>query len=110
MGLPPVGSVVLIPFPFADFSKIKTRPALVVAHAEFNNLVVCQISSKNLAPKSSVRLGTSDFEKAGLLIDSFIRPNKLSTIEKHLVIKGLGVIKPAKRKEVLQKLRTLFKD
>ncbi len=110
MGLPPVGTVILVPFPFADFSKVKTRPALVVAHAEFNNLLVCQISSKNLAPKSSIRLSKDDFVKAGLLVDSFIRPNKLSTIEKHLVLKELGTVKTTKRKEVLQKLRTLFKD
>jgi mRNA interferase MazF len=41
-----IGDVVLVPFPYADFSKFKKRPALVVGRAEFDNLNLCQITSK----------------------------------------------------------------
>jgi hypothetical protein len=41
------GNIVLIPFPFAELTNIKVRPAVVVATTrdKFSDLILCAISS-----------------------------------------------------------------
>lgn len=39
------GNIILIPFPFADLTGIKTRPALVLSQSSFD-VVVCFITSQ----------------------------------------------------------------
>ena len=108
MGLPPIGSVVIIAFPFADFRGYKNRPALVVAHAEFNNLVVCHITTNQATSQNAIRLGVNDFLSSGLRIVSYIRPDKLFTLEPSVVQAGAGSITPAKLTEVKKTLQSLF--
>lgn len=108
MGLPAVGAVVLIPFPYADFAKLKRRPALVVAKAEFDNLIVCQITSKPYTSQKAILLPATAFETGGLALPSFVRPDKLFTIDGSLVEQELGNLKKAYRSQVLQSLRKLF--
>jgi mRNA interferase MazF len=38
--------VVVLPFPFADLSETKRRPRMVVARADANAVVLCQITSQ----------------------------------------------------------------
>ena len=61
MGTFTVGDVVLIPFPYADFTRYKKRPALIVGLAEFNNVILCQITSKAETSKRAVSLNDASF-------------------------------------------------
>jgi mRNA interferase MazF len=79
MGVFAVGQVVLVPFPYADFTRLKKRPALVISKAEFNNLILCQITSNALTSQRAIELADDDFEEGNLPIKSFIRPDKLFT-------------------------------
>ena len=73
------GDVVVPPFPFADLSETKRRPAMVVAHADDIAIVICQIASQIVNAPDAVRLDTSDFESGSLKKLSNIRPNRLFT-------------------------------
>ncbi|WP_368489570.1 hypothetical protein [Clostridium sp. BJN0013] len=42
------GDVVVVPFPFSDLSNSKRRPALVLANLEGYDLILSQITSKNI--------------------------------------------------------------
>jgi mRNA interferase MazF len=42
------GDVVVVPFPFSDFTDVKRRPALVVAELSGDDLILCQITSQNV--------------------------------------------------------------
>jgi mRNA interferase MazF len=42
------GDVVIIPFPFSDLSSSKRRPALVLAGLKGNDIILCQITSKEV--------------------------------------------------------------
>jgi hypothetical protein len=42
------GDVVVIPFSFSDLSQSKRRPALIVAQFEGKDVILCQITSKNI--------------------------------------------------------------
>lgn len=108
MGTFTVGEVVLIPFPYADFSKFKKRPALVVGTAEFDNLILCQITSRAETSKKAIPLSDSDFEQGTLSLDSFIRPDKLFTVEQSIVEKSVGILNDKKLEIVKLKIRQIF--
>src|SRR5579884_3258829 len=98
MGSFTVGDVVLVNFPYADFSAFKIRPALVVGLAEFDNFITCQITSKSNSSKRSISLSDNEFKTGSLKVDSYIRPDKLFTIEKSVVHTKAGSLKDSKTK------------
>lgn len=108
MGLSAVGSIVVVAFPFSDFRGYKKRPALVVAHAEFNNLIVCQITTNEATSKRAISLNGNDFSSGGLPAVSYIRPDKLFTLEPSVVLSKAGSISSPKLREVKQALKQLF--
>jgi len=108
MGAPAVGDVVLIPFPYADFTRFKKRPALVVGKADFNNLILCQITSKADTSKRAVSLHSVDFLKGTLRISSYIRFDKLFTVEPSIITATVGTIKANKSTLVRSRIRELF--
>ena len=55
------GDVVVIPFPFSDLSGNKRRPALVLATLPGNDIILCQISSRNRKDKFTTALSLTDF-------------------------------------------------
>lgn len=108
MGAFAVGSVVLVPFPYADFSRMKKRPALVVGEAEFDNLILCQITSKVDTSQRAISLHSADFSEGTLRIDSYIRFDKLFTVEPSIIIGTAGAIKSRKSRLVRSRIRGLF--
>ena len=110
MGTFAVGDVVLITFPYADFSKFKKRPALVVGRAEFDNLILCQITSKAETSKRALLLTDQDFRVGSLHLDSYIRPDKLFTVETTIIEKIIGRLHRRPKQTVLSRVRSLFED
>jgi mRNA interferase MazF len=108
MGSFTIGSVVLISFPYADFSKFKKRPALVVGKAEFNNLILCQITSKADTSKTAVQLNDVDFVNGSLNLTSYVRPDKLFTIEQSVIEEKIGLLADSKIKLVRLNISKLF--
>ena len=101
------GDVVVIPFPFSDLSSSKRRPALVVAVASSDDIILAQITSRNFKDGCSVELTDEDFVNGGLSIDSNVRPNKLFTAEIGIVAYKAGCIKAQKMKDVASAITTL---
>lgn len=108
MGKPVVGEVVVLPFPQTDLQPGKRRPALVVADLSGDDLILCQITTQSRRDGYSVALTSSDFESGRLNVDSFIRPNRLFTIDRSLIIYTAAKVKPSKMEEVRAKIRELF--
>ena len=108
MGKPIVGEVVVLPFPQTNLQSGKRRPALVVADLAGDDLVLCQITSQARSDGYSVLLAVGDFECGRLSVDSFVRSNRLFTVEQSVILYAAGKIKDAKLQEVKAKLRQLF--
>lgn len=108
MGSFAVGEIVLVAFPYANFSRFKKRPALVIGIAEFDNLILCQITSKAETSKRAIPLADKDFVSGGLNLDSFIRPDKIFTIEKTVIENNVGRLNAAKIEQVKLQVRRLF--
>ena len=108
MGKPVVGEVVVFPFPQTNLQSGKRRPALVVADLKGDDLILCQITSQARSDGYSVPLTAADFERGRLVRNSFIRPNRLFTVEQSLILYAAGKVKTEKLSEIRAKIRQLF--
>jgi mRNA interferase MazF len=104
------GDIVVIPFPFSDLSQSKRRPALVISVLEGEDLILCQITSRTLKDRYSVSLHNDDFEQGSLEKESNVRPNRLFTAEKSIVIYKIGVLKKVKLNEIVKKVVDIIRS
>jgi len=84
------------------------RPAMVLACVEFDNLILCQITSKPYSSKSAIRLESSDFSKGRLPVVSFVRPDKLFTADATIIKDIAGKVTKQKQQEIAKKVRNIF--
>jgi len=84
------GDIVLVPFPFTDLTGSKLRPAVVLVESS-NDVVVAFITSQNKwEDEYSLKIKAS--ESNGLKVDSFLRLNKITTLNKDLMVGKLGIL------------------
>ena len=86
------GGVVVIPFPFSDLSMAKRRPALILANLAGDDILLCQITSHCSNEKYKIPLKTTDFQSGTLPVDSYIRPERIFTADKNIILKTVGII------------------
>lgn len=91
-----IGQIVLVNFPFSDLTRQKLRPCLVIGLAEFGDVLVCQITSKRYSSRRAISLTKKDFQSGSLIVDSFIRPDKIATLEQDMMLQILGTLKTSK--------------
>ncbi len=102
------GDIVVIPFPFSDFTDFKKRPAYVAAALESEDLILCQITSRYHSDKYSVGLSDEDFLMGSIKQKSFIRPNHIITTSKKIILYKIGSIKKNKIEEVTDIIFKIF--
>ena len=89
------GAVVLVPFPFTDQTAIKKRPAIVISSPAYNDLrpdlVIMAVTSQMRAAGEFDGLLLSDWQNAGLLKPSAVKP-VFTTIVRSLVLRSLGTL------------------
>lgn len=106
--------IVLVPFPFDDFSSSKLRPAICLTNSigQYNH-VVCAFITSNFSATvepSDILLLSHDagFTLTGLKISSAIRLHRLVTIPEKLILRILGELPLTTINEVQGKLKKLF--
>lgn len=88
------GDVILIPFPFTDFSTLKQRPAVIFSSSSFNDshpdVIVMAITSQipQDIPEEDYLLNNEENLSAGLPKPSLIKTTKIVTINKILIRKN----------------------
>src|SRR5438477_7138747 len=108
------GDVVLVPFPFADLTGRKRRPAVIVsADPQGIELIVAFITSvlTNRSPRGAeVELLQMDpeFRSSGLKVDSLIRLDKLVTLSSNVISRRLGTTGPVTQTKIDAMLRRAF--
>lgn len=109
-------SIVLVPFPFDDFSATKVRPALCLTGeiGRFGHVIIAFVSSRVPDdPHESdlvIRKGSSRWDGTGLAVDSVIRLHRVVTIPRDLIKRRLGTIGPDLQREVRDKFFGLFEE
>jgi mRNA interferase MazF len=108
------GKIVLVSFPFDDFSIQKVRPALCLTDpmGQFSHVVVAFISSK--VPEN---IEQTDFiidpdqvawGNTGLLTTSYLRLHKLVSIPLSLILRELGDFPELMENELSEKIKLMF--
>lgn len=86
------GDIVLVPFPFADLSATKTRPAVVVSsqiyHQTEPDIIIAAITSQ-VQHRGNTDTFLNDWQSAGLLKPSLVKAS-LATLEPSMVKHKLG--------------------
>jgi mRNA interferase MazF len=103
------GDVVLIPFPFTNLTATKTRPAVVVSSAAYqgvrSELLLAYVSSQIAKAIAPIDYVLNDWQAAGLLKPSFVRP-KVAAIEPTLIVHQVGCLSVQDLREVDRRLRS----
>lgn len=97
------GDVVVIRIPFTDLSSDKKRPALVIANLDGEDLILCQITSKEPL-NNFVKLTQKDFILSKLDVNSFVRVDKIFTLDSKMIEYKIGKITQDKITQVETKL------
>ncbi|OGE31812.1 hypothetical protein A2631_01625 [Candidatus Daviesbacteria bacterium RIFCSPHIGHO2_01_FULL_44_29] len=108
MGKLAVGNVVLVTFPFSNLKGQKVRPALVLANVEFDNLILCQITSKSYTSKTAVLIKAEDFKSGKLPVLSFVRPDKLFAADATIIRNVVGDLNSKSKNLIIKRVRELF--
>lgn len=102
------GNVVVLPFPFTDLSSAKKRPALILANLIGDDYIMLQITSKNVHDAYAIPLLTTDFSSGSLHQDGNIRPNKIFTLDKKLILYKIGHLNNAKLSECINAISDII--
>ena len=101
-----VWDVVVVPFPFSERPGTKRRPALVLSRSVFNKAghsVLAMITTRARRPWP-VDVEITNFEQAGLHLPCIVRL-KLFTLDNRLLLKRIGTLAAADRREVTSAVR-----
>ncbi|MCC7291630.1 MAG: type II toxin-antitoxin system PemK/MazF family toxin [Phycisphaerales bacterium] len=103
-----------MPFPFADFSSMKLRPAVIIsADPQGSELLIAFVTSvmTNRSPRGAeVELLPDDAEFAatGLKVSSLLRLDKVATVSRTVILRRLGALGRTTKATALGKLRLAF--
>lgn len=98
------GDIVVLPFPYSDMSGSKKRPALVLADLEGDDIILCQVTSQFVKDYYAVAINNTDFKQGSLNQPSNIRPNRLFTADKSIIVRTAGTVKSEVLERVIEKL------
>jgi mRNA interferase MazF len=94
----------VIPFPFSDLTQAKRRPALIVAELLGNDFILCQITSQHTHDAYAIPLEEEHFKSGSLSKKSNIRPNRIFTADKKILLYKAGHLKKEKIAETISKI------
>lgn len=106
--------IVLVPFPFDDFSSLKVRPALCITNVigKYEHVIIAFISSKLphdlMETDIILEKHSENFRNTGLQVDSVIRTHKMVTIPKSLIKRELGTINTHVQQQLKRCIENLF--
>jgi mRNA interferase MazF len=88
------GDILIIPFPFSDLTGSKRRPALVLADLPGDDIILCQITSQQNRDSFAIAIESTDFVNGSLPVSSNIRPTRIFTADKNIIVRKAGTISP----------------
>lgn len=105
--------IVLVPFPYSDFSIYKKRPVLVLSSDEHNSseedIICCAITTNPRAYKGSIPIYNDNLEVGNLRQRSRIKPNKLFTLHQNNIIKKIARLNLKTTLHVTQEVLAIIK-
>jgi mRNA interferase MazF len=88
--MPERGDLLLVPFPFTDLSAIKRRPVLAITASDgYGDFIALPVTSRPQAEQAAA-LRAGDLVGGSLPAASWIRTNRVVTLNSSLVVKSIG--------------------
>jgi mRNA interferase MazF len=86
------GDIVLIPFPFTEYSNVKVRPATVVCETKdgYKDLVLCAVSSTLKLPLTPNEMMLIPDTENQLRTSSTLKVDRIFTAKKEHTIANIG--------------------
>lgn len=102
------GDVVLVPFPFTDFSGVKTRPAVVVSNDVFKgeDVILCAVTSQK-AGVQEVEITDIDLAAGRLPVVSYVRYGKVVSMKRNSYMRLVAKVGKMKLAEIIDGLMKL---
>lgn len=104
------GTVVVIPFPYADRLAEKRRPAVIVSNAavaQAGFVWIAMITSARNAPMPG-DLPIPDLAGAGLAKPSVVRPLKIACIDGTRIVRRAGRLGPETADHLFDRIRSMI--
>jgi len=104
------GEIILIPFPYSDLTRAKRRPALIISNENVNftdDRICCLITTNS--DKQDILITKDSFESGMLPFKSFVRPHRIFTIHKDIILKKLCKIKSNFYDKIIERLLDYIK-
>jgi mRNA interferase MazF len=98
------GDIIVLPFPYSDFSQAKKRPALVISTLQGDDIILCQVTTRSVQDDYAIPISNGDFIQGSLKQLSNIRPNRLFTVDKSIILYKIGSISTSKLRKVIDKI------
>ena len=106
-----VGDIIMAPFPFTNLQGSKNRPVVVVADVSYpgqKDWIVCEITTQPHTHAIQIPLSQTDFATGGLSRPSWVRPDRLMTLNGSLFRRTVAQLTNYKQAEVVASVRALF--
>lgn len=104
------GDIVVVEFPYSDLKNTKRRPVLVLKVPKGGDIIVLQITGSSYEQSVEIPIINRDFKQGSLKKDSFVRIDKIASIERFLVKYKAGSLKPDKFNEISEKVCFFLKS
>jgi mRNA interferase MazF len=102
--------IVLMPFPYSDLTNAKKRPALIISNEKLNNTedVICSLITSN-PPDNGILIEAKDFSSGKLPFKSWVKPQRIFTINQGIIIKKICSVDDKFHKKVINEINALLK-
>jgi mRNA interferase MazF len=104
------GEVAVIEFPYSHLKDSKRRPILILKVPKGDDIIVLQITGSSYEKFVEIPLKKDDFRQGSLKRDSYIRIDKIASIEKSLIKYKIGILKQEKVNQILDNLCSYLKN
>ena len=104
------GDIIVINFPFSNLKDSKRRPVMVLKVPKGEDIIVNQITGSSYESEVEISINNDDFSSGSLKRESFVRIDKICSIEKTLIKYKIGSLKHEKFNEILYKVVEFLKN
>jgi len=104
------GDIVIIEFPYSDLKNVKRRPVLILKVPKGEDVIVAQITGESYENSVEIPLKKDNFKQGSLKRDSYVRIDKIASIEKFLIKYKAGVLKQEKFNEIVDRICSFLKN
>jgi mRNA interferase MazF len=99
------GSIVLVPFPYTDLSASKKRPVLLLTDTnERGDFIAMALTSRSQTDHAVAIAGGPLPLGGALVVDSWVRTDKIITLRQTVVFKVMGRVDAQTRSRCVQQL------